>query len=137
MIIPVLLVTVFTGLAIIHMYWAAGGNMGKKAALPEFAGKPLFQPSVPLTLLVAGLLLLCALLITVLANWVTLPITNKLTTGLGFLLAAVFALRAIGEFNYTGFFKRVRGTEFARLDTLVYSPLCLLISAGVLIVVLD
>ena len=136
MIIPGLLITVFTGLAIIHIYWAFGGNLGKKAALPEIDGKPLFHPSAPLTLLVSGLLLFCALLIAVLAKWVTLPITNQLTTGLGVLLAVVFAIRAVGEFKFTGFFKRVRGTRFAKLDSLVYSPLCLLISVGVLLVVL-
>jgi len=36
----------------------------------------------------------------------------------------VFALRAIGDFRHVGFFKRVRGCRFARLDTLAYSPLC-------------
>jgi len=136
MIIPVLLIVVFIGLAIIHIYWAFGGNLGKSAALPEIDGKPLFLPSAPLTFLVSGLLLICALFITVLANWVALPVTHKLTTGLGVLLAAVFAMRAIGNFKYVGFFKRVKGTRFARLDTLVYSPLCLLISAGVLFVIL-
>jgi hypothetical protein len=39
-------------------------------------------------------------------------------------LVAVFGLRAIGDFRYLGFFKRVTGTRFARADTLVYSPLC-------------
>ena len=34
------------------------------------------------------------------------------------------ALRAIGDFRYVGFFKRVRDSSFARLDTLAYSPLC-------------
>jgi hypothetical protein len=37
---------------------------------------------------------------------------------------AVFGLRAIGDFRYLGFFKRVTGTRFARADTLIYSPLC-------------
>jgi hypothetical protein len=39
--------------------------------------------------------------------------------------------RAIGEFKYLGFFKRVTGSKFARLDTLLYSPLCLLLAVGV------
>ena len=136
MIIPALLIAVFTGLAVIHIYWAFGGNLGKNAAIPESDGIPLFSPSPALTLLVSVLLLFCALLIAVLARWLTLPITNQLITGLGVLLAVVFAIRAVGEFKYTGFFKRVRGTRFAQLDSLVYSPLCLLISVGVLLVVL-
>ena len=40
------------------------------------------------------------------------------------VFAAMFALRAIGDFRYVGFFKRIRDTRFARLDTLAYSPLC-------------
>jgi hypothetical protein len=39
--------------------------------------------------------------------------------------------RAIGDFKYLGLFKRVRGSRFATLDTFVYSPLCLLLAAGI------
>jgi lipopolysaccharide/colanic/teichoic acid biosynthesis glycosyltransferase len=42
--------------------------------------------------------------------------------------------RAVGEFKYVGFFKRVRDSKFATLDTFVYSPLCLLLAAGVALV---
>ncbi len=31
-------------------------------------------------------------------------------------------------FRYVGFFKRVRGTRFAEMDTRYYSPLCLTLS---------
>ena len=40
-------------------------------------------------------------------------------------------MRAIGDFRYVGFFKRVRGSRFARMDTTLYSPLCLALAAGV------
>jgi hypothetical protein len=43
-------------------------------------------------------------------------------------------LRAIGDFHLIGFFKRVRGTRFASLDTAVYSPLCLALALGVFVV---
>jgi catechol 2,3-dioxygenase-like lactoylglutathione lyase family enzyme len=36
----------------------------------------------------------------------------------------VFLLRAVGDFRLVGFFKRVRGTPFARWDTRLFSPLC-------------
>ena len=39
-------------------------------------------------------------------------------------VGVVFALRALGEFKWVGFFKSVRDTRFARLDTWLYSPLC-------------
>jgi hypothetical protein len=48
------------------------------------------------------------------------------------MLAAIFAVRAIGEGNYVGFIKRVRNTTFARNDTWIYSPLCALLATGFL-----
>ena len=39
------------------------------------------------------------------------------------LLAIGFALRALGDFRYLGFFKSIRGTPFAYYDTWFYSPL--------------
>ncbi|MES2318120.1 MAG: DUF3995 domain-containing protein [Pseudomonadota bacterium] len=50
---------------------------------------------------------------------------------LSYALAAGLFARGVGEFNYLGLFKRVRGSRFATLDTWVYSPLCLLLAAGV------
>ena len=44
-------------------------------------------------------------------------------------MAAVFAIRAIGEFRYCGFFKKITNSEFAYWDTRIYSPLCLAMSA--------
>lgn len=32
--------------------------------------------------------------------------------------------RAVGDFRLVGFFKKVKGSEFALMDTLLYSPLC-------------
>jgi len=43
-------------------------------------------------------------------------------------LALIFAFRALGDFRYVGFFKRVRGNLFAQRDTWFYSPLCLLLA---------
>jgi aspartyl-tRNA synthetase len=53
---------------------------------------------------------------------------------LAYGLSATFVGRAIGDFRLVGFFKRVRGTHFAVLDTLVFSPLCLLCGLAVLYV---
>ncbi|WP_241675049.1 DUF3995 domain-containing protein [Paenibacillus luteus] len=46
----------------------------------------------------------------------------------GWTLAVVFLIRSVGEFNTVGLFKRIRKTPFARMDTFVYSPLCLFLS---------
>jgi hypothetical protein len=48
------------------------------------------------------------------------------------VLTAVFVGRAVGDFRTVGFFKRVRGTLFARRDSLLYSPLCVALATGLL-----
>ena len=50
------------------------------------------------------------------------------------IIASIFILRAIGEFNYVGFFKKYKQTKFGQNDTKYYSLLCLII--GILIMVL-
>jgi len=51
-----------------------------------------------------------------------------LFTVLAWVLAALFLIRAVGEFRYVGFFKSVRDTRFATWDSWLFSPLCLLIA---------
>lgn len=45
---------------------------------------------------------------------------------LGFAVGGVLVLRAVGEFKYVGFFKRVKGSKFATYDSWLFSPFCLL-----------
>lgn len=102
-------------LALLHFYWAlrgVGAGAGS-AAIPEVEGAPAFRPSKAATAAV-GLVLLFTAAIVLLR-------IEPLLYG----AAAVLALRAVGDFRLVGFFKRVRGSRFSRLDTLLYSPLCL------------
>jgi Protein of unknown function (DUF3995) len=120
---------VFALIAGLHIFWALGGKWGAAAAVPEIPGKELaIRPGVLATLAVAGALAAAAYL--VLARIEVLPRAwpAGLETGIMFAGAAVFGLRAIGEFRYVGFFARVRDTRFARLDRALYSPLCLCLS---------
>ena len=51
-----------------------------------------------------------------------------------YVVASIFLIRAIGDFNYVGFFKKVTTTEFAINDTKYFSPLCLFLGVvGLLI----
>ena len=104
---------IFGFLGLLHFYWAAGGGTGKNAAIPEINGVQAFKPSKWATAAV-GLVLLAT------AAIVLMHVEVLLAGG-----AVVLILRAIGDFRLVGFFKRVRGSRFARMDTLVYSPLCL------------
>jgi hypothetical protein len=62
------------------------------------------------------------------AGWMsTGPLSTIFDAGL-WGLALVFMLRAVGNLRTFGFFKNITGTPFARWDTWLYSPLCLLIA---------
>jgi uncharacterized protein DUF3995 len=113
--------------AAIHVYWAAGGKAGRAAAVPTADGRAVIKPSPLGTGLVAAGLCVIAGLLAFRIGWLKLPgvaDNNVLVQIAAWLIAAVFALRAIGDFRYVGFFKRIRDSKFARLDTLAYSPLC-------------
>jgi Protein of unknown function (DUF3995) len=124
-------VAAFALLSLIHCYWALGGRAGKSAAIPQVSNRPAFTPSAFATFAVAIGLALCALLVAATARWITSPLPANWLRWLCFALALGLLGRAVGDFRLVGFFKRVRGTAFARLDTLVYAPLCLVLSVGV------
>jgi hypothetical protein len=44
-------------------------------------------------------------------------------------IAAVLLLRAMGDFRYAGLTKTIRNTSFARKDTRIYTPFCLVMAA--------
>ena len=115
-------------LAVIHVYWAAGGTLGKSAAIPTRDGKPIFAPTPFTTNLVAIGLFAMAALNAAKISWISAPFTSRFMRAGLWLTAAIFLLRAIGDFRYVGFFKRYRDSRFAKLDTLLYSPLCLLLA---------
>ena len=127
--IPICVVLVLLGLW--HVHWAFGGTLGKAAAIPELNGTAIFAPSRTSTLAVAGALLCAAALVAVLGGLIAAPVALAPLVWLAYGLAAIFALRALGEFRLLGFFKRVRGTRFATMDSFVYAPLCLVFAVGI------
>ncbi len=122
---------VFGVLAGFHVYWLFGGKAAGSAAIPEVDGRPAFEPGALATIGVTLALSGCAVLTLALGGWVVFPLPEPWTTGLGYAMATAFFLRAIGEFRLVGFFKRVRGTRFARWDTWLFSPLCLALALAV------
>ncbi len=110
------LATILATLSLLHAYWALGGRWGVAVTIPVVDGRRAFNPGPLATWLVCGLL----------AVGVALVMCRSRMGLWG--LAAAFLLRAIGEFRMAGFFKSITDTEFARWDTWLYSPLCLLIA---------
>lgn len=128
------LVFVFVVLALWHFYMAAKPAASASGAVPSVGGKPLFVPSAAATVAVALLLLTLACLVAATGGIINLPVPRAALTWLSYALALGLLVRAIGDFKYVGFFKRVRGSRFATLDYFAFSPLCVLMGVGVALV---
>ena len=134
--LPLIVCSVFLVLGFWHFYMAFASSSGESGAVPSVEGKPLFVPSAGATLAVGVVLLLFAALVAATGGILLSGLPALALTGLSYALALGLLARAVGDFRYVGFFKRVRGSRFARMDTLVYSPLYLLLAAGVALVAL-
>ena len=99
------------------------------ANLPNVA--PFPEPSLRQ---LAAALVAIALLVCLRAGLYFSPVSHgALQWGISAIAVLMFA-RAIGDSELVGFFKKVGGSRFARLDTYFYSPLCLVLGAGLLVV---
>jgi Protein of unknown function (DUF3995) len=123
-ILQILNTIIFLTIAGFHFYWAFGGKFGSQAVVPAIEGKSVFQPPVLATIIVA-----LAMLVGAFLSWTPNGKTDDKTLIYGNLaIGIVFFIRAIGDFKYVGFFKKVKGTLFAENDSRYYSPLCLVVS---------
>lgn len=116
--------------ALVHAFWAFGGRLGLGSAIPTGRdGAPAFRPGRTATYLVAlGLALVSGLFASGLG---LLPVNRpSWMPWLFALLALGFAARLMGDFRYVGLFKRVRGTDFARVDDALFGPLLFLFALG-------
>ena len=132
----------FAALSVLHVYWALGGTAGVQAAIPERPsgrGDPAnngglvkaLHPTAATTLLVAGALATVSVLVSLRAG---LFGPARSDGSLRWSLAAVALMllaRAVGDLRLVGFFKRIRGTRFAILDSWLYSPLCVVLALGI------
>lgn len=128
MILSLLLSMLFIVLGLIHFNWVIGGTFGFKESLPtKENGERVLNPKkidsafvgIGLTTFGIFYILKSGLIEYHLPEWI-------MKYG-GWVIPIVFLLRAIGEFKYVGFFKSIKNTDFGKLDTKLFSPLCLLI----------
>jgi hypothetical protein len=129
---------IFLLLSRLHFYWLFGGKWGMNSVVPtkEKSANKLFTPSAFSTVVVAVGLLVFGLIelgnIGIFSDGMDL----KYFRWGNLLIAFIFLARAVGDFNYVGFFKKVKGTVFAKNDSRYYVPLCLFIAISSLIIAL-
>ncbi len=136
--LSILLSLIFLPLAIIHFSWAFGGTLGFAEAIPtNEEGKRVMSPGKLDSAIVGIGLAIFGLFYTYRSGLVNLELPGWIITSVGWIIPAIFLLRAIGDFKYVGFFKKVRNTPFGKRDTRFFAPLCLLISVMGIIVQLN
>lgn len=132
-VIALLLATVFIFLSGLHLYWVIFGIKDPTQVLPTTEdGKLMMKPGKVGTLLV-GLFLafFASVYLNKALEFIHVEELTYISMGIGFL----FLARTIGDFKYVGFFKSVKSTNFAFMDTRYYSPLTLMVA--VLIFILE
>ena len=127
----IVIITIFTLIimGLFHFYRAFGGKIGLDKALPTKDGELLLNPSKTLTFFVAIVLIGFAYIAYALQFYDFAVNENRnFYLYSGIFLSTIFTLRAIGEFNAVGFFKKIKDTKFAIYDTKYFSPLCLILA---------
>jgi hypothetical protein len=124
--LPIVLAAIFGSLSLLHFYWVFGGQWWLLNALPmNHDGQHVLKPSkVPTAIVGLGLFGFGLYYFMLLQDFEL----TMMTTIVGWIIPTIFLLRAIGDFKYVGFFKSVKGTEFAKYDNQFYAPLCLTIA---------
>ncbi len=120
---------IFFLLGSLHFYWAIGGKWAIDLVVPtKPTGEKLFNTSVLSCVVVGGGLWLMSFVHVSMAGLIfesnDLIIFRYATLAMGI----VFLVRFMGDFKWVGIFKKVKGTSFAKNDTLYYAPLCLFLS---------
>lgn len=128
--IPFFLTTVFFVLGILHLSWALGNSWGFASSLPtKETGERVLNPKRIDSAIVGLVLIAFGLFYGIKTNYVHLQLPNWIIRFANWFIPALFLLRAIGDFNYIGVFRKVKKTAFEKLDRTFFTPLCILISA--------
>jgi cation transport ATPase len=146
MLIAISVSIVFLAISLLHGYWALGGRRCREAAIPKLPARlsgrdqsvtetqAAFNPSPAITLAVAAALAMVAMLIALYAGLLGEAVKLPVLRWALMAVAVVMLLRAVGDFRLVGFFKTLKMSRFAALDTLYFSPLCIALGLGLMTV---
>lgn len=132
-------VLIFALISLLHFYWVFGGTWGLSGAMPEKFKVDFFNPNRKWTMKIStlivalGLLLFAYITYSNTPGFVSMIPTNLVRYGM-MAIAGIFLIRAIGDFNMVGFFKKQDGSEFSEKDSRFYAPLCVVIGVVSLLI---
>ena len=122
-----ILVLTYFVIALIHFYWLFGEKWIDKALPADENGKIVLNPGKFETVIVTFGLLLFAFYYLLKMELFEMEIPKLIAEYSGWIISLIFIVRAIGDFKYVGFFKRIKKTEFAKLDTRYFTFISLII----------
>ncbi len=136
--IGVIIALILFIISALHIYWSAGGEWGFGQALPkDKAGNRVINPRKIDCAIVAAGLFSFALFYLIRVEVISIQLPEQVIKYGIWVISVIFALRAVGDFKYIGFTKTIQETDFARLDTRYYSPVCVLLALGGIIIELS
>ena len=139
--LAIVLTIILGAIAVLHGYWAAGGlwpgkNSAETAAMvvgrPDMRRMPSASLTAVVTLLLAGLAAWPLLLSPLVAR----HLGPQLALLGSLLVASVFLLRGVAGYT-PAMTRRHSAQPFARYNRILYSPICLLVGAGFLVLALN
>ncbi|MHC2833847.1 DUF3995 domain-containing protein [Bacillus sp. F9_6S_D1_P_5] len=136
LIITYIAVSILFLVSFLHVYWAFGGKWATNSVIPTKNGEKVFTPGAGVTLIIALLLSMAAMILLQKTNIVHFAFPNIIVQVGSWVCMIVFFIRVIGEFHYFGIFKRKKDTQFARMDTALYIPLCAFLSLSFLLAII-
>lgn len=135
MILSVILSLIFFILGGIHFNWVLGGQFGFAEALPtKENGERILNPRKIDSAIVGICLSAFAIFYFLRSGIIDFNMPEWLLKYAGWVIAVIFISRAIGDFKYVGFFKKIKTTDFGKKDTKLFSPLCLIIAILAIII---
>jgi len=129
-------ILVLLSISTFHFYWAFGGRFALDLVIPTKEGKDLFQPGKFITFMVAIVLLVFAIIIYLLGFYSSMSeVLKDYLRYAGGSISFIFILRAFGDFNAVGIFKKIKESDFAWYDTRFFSPASIILGLSIALIV--
>jgi glucan phosphoethanolaminetransferase (alkaline phosphatase superfamily) len=128
--LSIVLFIIFLILGLLHFYWFFGGKWGLQQVVPtKKDGTHSISPPKFATFIVALVLISFGIIYLAKTNFIAVQLPKMIVDYTYWLVPSLFIIRAIGDFNYVGFFKKVKHTTFAKADSKWFTPLCVCIGS--------
>lgn len=132
---------IFIVLSCLHIYWVLGGTWAIEYTVPDswqtgyFKEENKMKVSIATFIVATGLFLFSVITASNAIN-LNFLVSQKVTALLTQCIGAIFLIRAIGDFNIVGLFKKHSESKFAQKDSQLYVPLCIYLGVSSILITL-